>query len=291
VSETPDCATVPDEPTLHFPEAGVVRVPFRRGSNHVLVDVVDAAGRAHVFFVDTGASFSVVSPRFAEMIGAPARESEPVDAAHGVGGELPGVPTMHELRDLRVGDLRIERAGAIRLDLGLDGEFDFEIAGVLGYIILSRLVTEIDYAAGVVVFRPAGSKADARKPDHVVPFRLRMGVLIEVDASVNGAAAIPFVFDIGSPWTFINTEAALSTGTDLGEATASVGGVSGRTGRPKSIRLGSVAFEDPEIHVADLPVFATVGLGETSTGLLGNDLLSGYRVAIDYGASELRLWK
>ena len=145
MSESPDCTVVPDQPVLRFPRSGSVRVPFRSGLNHVLVEVVDASGGTHTFFLDTGASFSVITPYFLETAEASEVEGEEIDAAHGVGGELAATPTMHELRGLRVGDLRIEKAGAVQLDLGLDEELGFPIEGILGFNVLSNLVTVIDY--------------------------------------------------------------------------------------------------------------------------------------------------
>jgi hypothetical protein len=53
-----------DEPRLVFPASHRATVPFRRGVNHVIVDTIDESGTGYVFVIDTGASFSVVTPGF-----------------------------------------------------------------------------------------------------------------------------------------------------------------------------------------------------------------------------------
>lgn len=301
--DAPVVATIVDEPVLRFPEAGVARVAFEKGINHVLVTVTDANGGGHTFFIDTGASFSVVTPRFLEAVEAPVRGGLPAGAAYGAQGALPGTPELRELRDLRVGDLVIERAGAVALGLpdALEEKLGRKIHGIIGYNILSRLVTLIDYPAGQVAFVDA-SRPDAveslGKPEHVVPFRLRLGALIEVTGSINGGAPLPFLVDVGSRYTILNRPASHSSGITfeaLGDDKLALGcgagpGVPVERGRADGLRFGSLNYEGPELYAIDLPVFATLGLADREAGIWGNDLLGQYRVAIDYGRGELRFW-
>ncbi len=63
------------------------------------------------------------------------------------------------------------------------------------------------------------------------------------------------------------------------------------TGRAETLRFATLTFAKPKVRAIDLPVFATLGLADTEAGVLGNDLLAGHRVAIDYADSELRIWR
>ena len=109
--------TLADEPRLVFPASGRAGVPFRRGTNHVIVDATDENETGFVFVVDTGASFSVVTPGFVARAGTKASPSSPAARAVGAYGAIAGAPELHEVTGLRIGDLVIERAGVLSVDL------------------------------------------------------------------------------------------------------------------------------------------------------------------------------
>ena len=86
---------------LGFPENGVVRVPFRRGDrNHVLLDAIDSRGNKVTFALDTGASFSVLTPNYTKLRSAAEPDGETDGAqvetgvqaigAHGAGKSIGG---------------------------------------------------------------------------------------------------------------------------------------------------------------------------------------------------------
>lgn len=290
---------------LRFPESGLVRVPFRRGAgNHVLLDVVDSKGDKLTFALDTGASVSLLTPSYVKRH-ANAVDKRPSDAhikAVGAHGGLSGEMKFGEMRDIGVGDLTIERAGAIVMELpNLDEGLGETLYGILGFNVLSQMTTIIDYAAGEVVFCESHSKAEKTtfgNPDHVVPFTLRGGAIIQLQGSVNGMESIPFMYDVGSPHTMLNADASKSSKIDFkapeGEERKTIErysrGLEATVGSAESLEFGSLNFSSPRLISAHLPVFAKVGFGDSDAGILGNDLLAGYRVAIDYGRKELRLW-
>jgi len=269
------CAVIADEPLLRFPSTGLARVPFRRGVNHVLVELRDSNDRAFTFFLDTGASFSVVTPRFLESAEAPLRGSANVQQAFGAEGAMPGSGALRELRGLQAGDLRLARAGCVELDLSaVEQQLGEPIHGILGFNVLSRLITAIDFPAGVVVFvDPAKSSVSVPwgEPAHRLPFRLRVGAMIEVTGTIEGQE-LPFVVDIGARATFLNGAAARLAGD------------------AKTLVFGSLVFEEASLRTIDFPVFDKVGLGEAPAGILGNDLLGRKRLAVDYAGSRLLFW-
>jgi len=290
---------------LQFPKSGLVRVPFRRGAaNHVLVEAEVGEGVVRSFVLDTGASFSVLTPNYAsdQPDGEDGEGHEVAGEAIGAHGSIQGQMKFVEMQDLRIGDLTIAQAGAVSMDIpNLDEGLGEKIYGIIGFNVLSQMVTVIDYAADEVVFIDPQGDAEATMfgdPDLVVPFTLRMGALIELEGSVDGGESMPFVYDIGSPRTMLNQTASKEAEIDFDEANvenrerirALNNDLKVEAGEAKSLSFGPLSFDKPMIYSMDLPIFKMLGLGESNAGLLGNDLFDGQRVAIDYDAKELRVW-
>lgn len=274
--ETPSCAdaVIPDQTRLCFPPSGEARLPFRRGVNHVLVDLEDVSGRRCTFFVDTGASFSVVTPTFLALAEAPRREDVRPDRAFGAHGELTSQASVREIPVLRAGDLVLQNIGCVELDLGaVEDALEEPVHGVLGFNVLSRLLTVVDYPRNEIAFLDQ-ARADARvsygEPACRLPFRLRLGAMIEIDGKINDQT-LPFIVDIGAAATFLNGPAAALAGDT------------------QSVTFGTFQCHGV-MHPADFPVFDTVGLGDVPAGLLGNDFLGQQRIAVDYVGCEILLW-
>lgn len=283
---------------LRLPPSGRTSVPFRKGLNHVLVKARSESGKELTFFLDTGASLSVVTPALLREVKLPVVAGVKVGAAVGAHGRLRGGPQLRELRNLRVGELRIERAHAAVVDLGHVGKaFGEPIHGILGFNVLSRLITVIDYPAQRVTFIDPKRRDHLRRlgpPQTVVPFAFRNGTFIEVPGSVNGAPEAPFVFDIGARGTVLNGAAARAAGVRFAGAVDSPGSPGrhrARRGRVASFRVGSLKFVRPVLHQLDLPVFRHLGIAGQPGGLVGNDILARFRVAIDYARQRLVFWR
>jgi len=308
--DTPVAEAVPRPDThMRFGKSGMAKVSFRRGArNHVLVDAVDDAGNKHVFVLDTGASYSVLSPAFVREFATssgpshePAADDREIEAI-GAHGALTGSMRFVAMPTLRLGNLIIEQAGAVAMEVPcLDEGLGEPISGILGYNVLSHIMTIVDYAESEIVFLDPKSDADAPfgAPDHTIPFRLVHGALIEIAGQVNGGPEMPFIYDIGSPRTILNAAAAQQSriafapsAEDTSALMAKLNpGVVIESGEADELRFGTLPFVTPTLKRMDLPVFAALGLGDVPAGLLGNDLLAGYRVGIDYGAAKLRIWK
>jgi predicted aspartyl protease len=296
--------TLADEPRLVFPASGRARAPFRRGVNHVMVDATDESGGRYVFAIDTGASYSVVTPGFVAGIRSEASPKCAPMAARGAFGAIAAAPELHEIIGLRIGGLLIERAGMLSMDLApVSRRLGFEVHGIIGYNILSRLVTLVDYAAGEVTFISSEDPEPLMglgEPLHLVPFSLLSGAMIEVRGSVNGGKPWPFLVDLGAQISLLTPEAVEKAGIPVDPVPAqlptmglgSQGEGSGfRRAIVSNLRFGSLAFEGTPLFRVDLPVFATLGYAGRPAGILGNDLMGHYRVAIDYKRSVLRFWK
>jgi hypothetical protein len=245
-----------------------------------------------------------VIPGFVARIRREASPKCSATAAQGAFGAIAAALELHEIIGLRIGGLLIERAGMLSMDLApVSRQLGFEIHGIIGYNILSRLITLVDYAAGEVTF------VSSENPEpleglgellHVVPFRLLSGAMIEVRGSVNGGEPWPFLVDLGAQISMLTPEAVVKAGIPVDPApaqlpTMGLGSQGEGSGFQRAVvsnlRFGSLAFEEAPLYRVDLPVFATLGYAGRPAGILGNDLMAHYRVAIDDKRSALRFWK
>jgi predicted aspartyl protease len=289
--------------SLRWPEAGRASIPFTRGVNHILVEVEDGAGRSFNFFVDTGATLSVVTPAVRENHEFGTFDASTEARAYGASGQISGAPALVRVQDLALGGLLIEEAVAVVVDLAsVAREMDIEVHGIIGFNLLSRMTTVIDYANGAITFSEPGAKALEQAlgpPVASVGFELLMGALIRIEGRVNGGPPIDFIVDIGSRYTALNPAAGEGTGIgwepftnhsgQLGLGTGS--GIDMASGEADRLSFGELEFTEPRLYSIPLPVFDTLGLSERPSGLLGNDLLQRYTVAIDYPDRELRFWQ
>ena len=288
--------TLEDKPAIRFPKSQSVEIPFRRGYSHVLIEVQDSEGRPNTFFLDTGASYSIVTSRFAGR--TVERENSPtIGGVVGHDGELPFDPTLVDVLDLSVGGLKLERFGAMRMDFpGLDEFFGFDVHGILGFNVLRHWITEVDYRRERVslVDPRATNRVDEAAPKFRIPFTLHAGAMIRMEGQINGKAT-SFVLDIGCSNTILNGLAGDASGIEwtpdpdvAGDATIESPRVD--VGIAECLVVGTLAVVRPKVWRNDMPPFASIGLADEPAAFLGNDLLAKFRVAIDYEMCELRLW-
>lgn len=288
--------TLSDAPEIEFPDSGIAEMPLIRGVNHVLVKALDSDGRPNTFFLDTGASYSVVTSRFKGRTVDLEPEGE-LSTAIGVQGPIPVASIPLSVEDVAIGDLCLKRFGAVRMDVpGLDDFFGREIHGILGFNVLKHWLTAIDFRRErLALIDP--SKADSLgwpEPNFVLPFSLHLGAVIRLDGLVNGRPTA-FVLDIGSSYSILNGAAARASGIEFEPDQEVVGspleqGLPMDVGVAESLVVGSLALIRPRVWTFDMPPFVTLELDQEPAALLGNDLLARFRVLIDYSRKELRLW-
>lgn len=287
---------------LSWQENAWTTIPFNHGVNHVLIEVEGATGETYTFFVDTGASLTVVTPEFLDVGGTTAFSEEAEVQAFGASGQIAGAPRLIQVQNLLIGTLLVEEAAAVVVDLDAYAEeMGKPIHGIIGFNLLSQMTTVIDYQNGTISFIRSGTEdltARLGSPDSRVPFNLRMGALIEVVGHVNDGPVTTFIFDIGSRYSGLNQTASESSAIDfeplpgqpssLGLGEKEAGTVA--SGMARSLRIGGLMLTETRLYSLDLPVFSTLGLDGQNAGLLGNDLLQRYTVAIDYSSKQLSFW-
>lgn len=124
-----------------------------------------------------------------------------------------------------------------------------------------------------------------------IPFRTRRGrPLIVLPALVNGKGPFHFILDTGASLTVLSTGVAgqLGIGRSKRRATAlgAGGSIDARLTRIRSFSVGNLEVRNLHAAVMDLSDLRK-SLSYPMDGIIGYNLLSRYRVTIDYPAKRL----
>ncbi|MCA9662080.1 MAG: aspartyl protease family protein [Myxococcales bacterium] len=284
--------------------APTVELPLRQiASEHIVLAVAVGDQPAMDYILDTGASMTVITPQTRDSLGIAADAGVAVKAA-GAGGEVATEVRVIELEGVVVGERTYDTIPAAVMNLDhLIAKLDHPVAGILGRNFLERHDVELDLAGGALRFHGAGAlarrDADRLAEMRAVPFdRFPIG-LIRIKVKLDGAHDLAGVFDLGAGRTVINWRAAAAAGlrpdskgvTKASEAAlgADTQMMALRKARFASVGLGDVTFADPELYIADLPVFDTLGIGDEPAIVFGVNMVAGRTVVIDYENSTIYL--
>ncbi len=253
---------------------------------HIPVSVNGAAPAT--FILDTGAVKSPVDPKYAETLGIKSRGSV---TAQGAGGSVK-VGLASDLRMSFAGlNAKVEKSpmtplGAISLRIGQP------VHGVLGYDVMRKYVTEIDYANERVTFHPPSF----RPPAEAVRLPIRFdGHLPLVDARItlpDGRELHPrLLIDTGAGNGLILTRAYVAKSKIEIEPTLEITGGLGvggetrtRLGRIGSLQLAGFTFDNPLASMSR----DTRGVLASSDfdGLIGGPILRRFTLYVDYPRKE-----
>lgn len=125
-----------------------------------------------------------------------------------------------------------------------------------------------------------------------IPFVMEGGHII-VEASIDGAAPRPFMFDTGARIT-ITPEVARTLNAAVVDS-GRVGGIGPKISHVDRIRVGRIAIgaatiEQPTVSVLEMPnIIVDRGSRPRLAGLIGSELLARYAVSVDFGRRVLIL--
>jgi predicted aspartyl protease len=259
--------------------------------------VFGAQGDTLRFIVDTGASRSAVSARTAGRYGLrPRGRVEAVGASGPASLELVALPTLGlgtiEVRNLRA--LVLDDAILTPFGGRLDG-YD-ALDGVLGVDILRRFDVLLDAPSGrMVLFDPGEGPGPLEESlSAAVAISSRSTPLLRHQVEINGVR-VTGVLDSGSRRVVLNSTAArlarIEADAGSGERTAPGVGAQETIQHAVTIdrlRAGGLTLESVDGHMADLPVFAALGIGSTPAVLLGAPVLDRCPVFVSYSTNTLR---
>ncbi len=125
-------------------------------------------------------------------------------------------------------------------------------------------------------------------PDGSTHTLMQPGSRIIVYASVNGSPPAPFIVDTGAPKTHILTNVIYGQwgGTPTTTVFPLVGGaLQGWDSQVNTFRIGDAVLYNLPVTLVSVPSLAQEGVA----GLIGDDVLSQFKVTIDYKARTLSL--
>lgn len=264
-------------------------VPFESYASLILVKVSINGGAPLPFILDTG-GLNLLTPAAAGKLGIRGQGDLPV---HGVGGKT---------QSLRIAQVKTYRLGDVQLD---DQQFliiklpelltyrghKTPIAGLIGYEVLRRFVTRIDYGRDRLTLTPVG-EFHYRGDGHEVPLTFA-GRTPQVRARVNGVTGV-FKLDTGDSGG-LTLFAAFARAHDIALAgrvstaiAAGVGGsVESRSGRVNGFAIGGFELSHPVADLVDPRAGAFAS--KVLAGNIGRDILSRFTLTLDYERQRLYL--
>ena len=259
-------------------EAILAVLPFEPAHepNRIQLDLAPPGARPFRMMLDTGASFSVLTPLAARALGVSVRRTK----------EDPYVRATRIGRDLQF------YIDARSSDTGAKTGWEY---GLLGGNFLEHYVVELDFANAHVRFldpeRFTVPEQPAGAGETVVPIRLgtrRPTLEVEIDGR-----PLRVLLDTGAPWgLLLSGAAARKVGID--EAALPEAGTFQTTLGPMSVRLHEIeTLAIGGLRVGPAPVFVSPRgwynlAGEANDSVIGYDALANFLVRIDY--PRKRVW-
>ena len=285
----PACTTAPQPAPMSPPRAQQVVVPLVQDRGYALVPV-SVNGSAPLWFVlDTAASSSVISPATRDLLRL--ERDGPVDVT-GAGGQSSYETT--KLRSLSVGELTATDVGAVVVDLKrfeATGAGSRRLAGILGHDFLRRYDFAVDLPRNVIRLQPIGGPPLAASGAACVPNLADDPGWVVIDVAVNGAP-VRAIVDTGAGRSVFNWPAARAAGVTestpgVVRATTDAQGLG--TGAAVTynhsfadVRAGATVFTRSQARIADLPVFASLGLAKRAAVILGTNYVTDRQMTVSY---------
>ncbi len=278
---------------LSAPSAASVVIPFDDAGGEIVVPVT-INGHTLRFLLDSGAGSSFITGQAAQTLGLTTQGMLP---AVGYGGtassglathatvELPGLrltnQNLYVIKDPAVAQTLSTRVG---------------VDGGLGYDLLNRLTTTVDYAHKTLTFtRPAAYTPPAGATS--LPINLEVRVP-NVTARVDGKAAGHFLVDTGDTGAihlytaYARANGLLGQASDPGaqvQTAAGIGGLLTQVVTPNhTLSLGATTLTHLPVATSTAQGISSFSLG---AGGIGNAALSRFVVTFDYAHSRLLLQK
>jgi predicted aspartyl protease len=274
----------------HLPPAGDLLFASPTRLDHIgriVVPVMVNGQGPFRFIVDTGASWSTVSPQLARTLGLSPSAELPM-RVNGITGtaDVPSV-TIHRLQ---AGELVLENTRFPVVWAPLMAGAD----GILGVAGLKRRIS-VDFLHNRVIISRSPVGGTPPGFDRV-PARLVAGGLLVVSARVGGVR-VEAVIDTGSERTIGNTalrdalawrrrKGEVARVTDVYGATTEV--ASGEINIAPTIDFGSVKISNVTVVYGDFHIFEVWGLRSRPAVIIGMDVLGTVNaLAIDFQRCEL----
>jgi hypothetical protein len=283
---------VEDVADLGFADgAAAIEIPFRFIENHIYLPVV-MKGKERLWVLDSGAEITVIEKRFAQEIGVAS-----IGDLKGTGAGNVVDFSFAELPPLSIDDklfLDGQKGAVFDLYSLLHDLMGLEVAGILGYDFLSRVVTRIDYANERITFYNPDSFV-YEGPGVVLDIPLSQSASFNLPLVIDGTYEGLWHLDLGAGGMSFHYPYAAShglldrPGCDwIGFGAG--GGMKERKVRFDSVEIAGFAVENVLIDVPRQKVEGAFG-DAYLTGNIGNDLLRNFVLYLDYKRERVILEK
>jgi hypothetical protein len=264
-------------------------VPFERYAGLILVELAIDGHAPMPFILDSG-GLNLLTPDAARVLGI---QGEGRQAIQGVGTQIQSMQVA-DVGSYRLGPVQLEQQRFLIVDLPLlltDRGDRPAIAGLIGYELLRRFTTRVDYDRQQLTFTAAGGLRDTAGTN-VLPLSFD-GRTPMVHARVNGIDGV-FMMDTGDSGdltVFAPFAAAHRITLDGRISAGHSGGVGGiienRRGKVASLALGQRALLDVPTTLS-APKSGAFASGQLA-GNLGQGILSRYIITLDYASRRMQL--
>ncbi|WP_176472940.1 retroviral-like aspartic protease family protein [Sphingomonas lenta] len=243
------------------------------------------------FVIDTAASNTSLLPRLADQLPELRRDAAdaPLNAASGrTTTQIAKLPRFvahgRTFRDLPAFLLPAGPVDALGVD------------GVLGADVVSTYALEIDAPGRRWSLLDAPTPTMLRGTLPPVPFTLDAARAPRVTVMLNGKP-VPAILDTGARATFVNWAAARLAGVTPDTPGLSSGGEAKGVSRHATptasttfeVAVGEYQRPAAKVRIADLPIFALVGMGNGPAMILGIDAFADRRIVIDHPRGQLHI--
>ena len=269
--------------------AASAQVPFERYGGLILVNLSIDGHAPMPFILDSG-GLNLLTPDAARELGIQGKGNQ---AVQGVGTQTQSLQVA-DVGSFRLGPVQMEQQRFLIVDLPLlltDRGDRPAVAGLIGYELLRRFTTRIDYDRQQLTFTAAGSLRNSAGAD-VLPLSFD-GRTPLVHASVNGVDGV-FMMDTGDSGDltvfepFAKAHRIALDGTVSASHSGGVGGIiENRSGHVANFALGEHALLGPPatFSAPKTGVFAS----ELLAGNIGQGILSRYVMTLDYASRRMQL--
>jgi predicted aspartyl protease len=242
------------------------------------------------FVIDTAASGTAVLPKLRATLATSLQPDAPAP--------LDGVSGRAQIETVRLPRLTADgrtfrnlRAVALPVSsvdkLGVDG--------ILGADVVANYVLEMNMAGRTWRMAESLEPSAYRRMHAPVPIELTAGKAPKLQVRVDGVE-MPAILDTGARGTMMNWAAARALGLTPDSPTLkpsdAVKGATSHATPSMSAKFGMLAigeahFPDRSIRIADLPVFAALGMAEGPAMILGMDAFRDRRFIVDHPSKKL----
>lgn len=289
---------IPVDPTIFEPPSDQVAdfkflndhsaedIPFRFIEDHIFIEA-QVGGKKTLWALDSGAGATVLESRFAEKLGFELLGTlKGKGAGSVVEASFTNLPAF-SLPGIEFGE---QKVAVIDLHWLFSEWMDLDVAGILGFDFLSRLVTKIDYANELISFY---------HPDH---FQYKgPGVVLDAPISQSNSFNLPVTIDgkYGGKWRLDTGAGGMWFHYPFAEKHGlldmpgiyGMGAGAGGSGTHLNVQFRTMEFAGWTIENPVIAIPLGKGEGafadEALTGNIGNSLLRHFVIYLDYAREKV----